>query len=77
MVKVIDDKVWRFFSDHKPYQLESFNKEGRNEIALTPERLAGSLAQQFQMPEGEISAALSWIYHPIRQTRRSRLPVTG
>lgn len=64
MVKVIEDKVWRFFSDHRPYRLESFNKEDRTEIVLSPERLAGSLAQQFQMPEDKISAALSWIHHP-------------
>lgn len=64
MVKVIDDKVWRFFSDHRPYRLENFNKQGRAEMNLSPERLAGRLAQQFQMPEDKISAALSWIHQP-------------
>lgn len=77
MVKVIDDKVWRFFSDHKPYRLESFNKEGRTEIVLSPERLPGSLAQQYQMPEDKISAALSWIHPPqiIRDVQRFTRPL--
>lgn len=77
MVKVIENKVWRFFSDHKPYRLESFNKWGRTEMNLAPERLAGSLAQHFQMPEDKISTAISWIHQPIGQTRRPGLLVPG
>jgi arylamine N-acetyltransferase len=60
MVKVIDNKVWRFFSDHKPYKLESFNRNGRADMLLSPKTLAQSLAQQFQMPKDKILAALSW-----------------
>lgn len=61
MVKVIDGKTQRFFSDHKPYKLESFNRTGKNEILLKPETLPKILGGLFQMPEDSISTVLSWI----------------
>lgn len=61
MVKVVDGKTQRFFSDHKPYKLESFNRTGKNEIFLEPETLPHELAGLFQMPEDSISTALWWI----------------
>ncbi|HEY5669578.1 MAG TPA: arylamine N-acetyltransferase [Anaerolineales bacterium] len=64
MVRVMGDKTWRFFSDHKPYKLESFNRAGKREIFLEPETLPHILAELFQMPEDQISAALSWISTP-------------
>ncbi len=64
MVKVIDGKTWRFFSDHRPYKLESFNRVGKEETFQEPETMPGTLAGLFQMPEDSISAALSWIQDP-------------
>lgn len=61
MAKVIGGKTWRFFSDHKPYKLESFDRAGKNETLLEPGALACSLARVFQMPEDRISTALTWI----------------
>jgi len=64
MVKVIDEKVQRFFSDQLPYKLESFDRAGRMEKYIEPENLPRTLAEVFQMPENSISAALSWIQNP-------------
>lgn len=64
IVKVIGEKTWRFFSDHKPYKLESFNRSGKRERFIKPETLPHILAELFQMPEDKISAALSWISTP-------------
>jgi len=61
MVKVAGNKTWRFFSNHQPYRLESFNREGKAETFVEPESLPQRLAELFQMPEDKISAALSWI----------------
>jgi hypothetical protein len=61
MVKVIEDRIHRFFSDHKPYKLETFSRDGRNETLLQSEILARSLADLFDMPEEKIAAALSRI----------------
>lgn len=58
MVKVIQDKTCRFFSDHKPYRLEMFSRTGKDETFLPSESVAGSLAQVFQMPEDKIAKAL-------------------
>jgi len=61
MVKVIDDKARRFFSDQKPHKLESFDRAGRVEKFIEPGTLPHELAEVFQMPEGSISDAISWI----------------
>lgn len=61
IVKVIDRKTWRFFSDHQPYKLESFNRAGKREIFVGPDILPHLLAGLFQMPEEKILAALTWI----------------
>ena len=68
MNKVINNKTTLFFSDHQPYKLERHNKRGRWETPLRSEILPRALAKTFNMPEGSISAALSWI---------SSLPVAG
>jgi hypothetical protein len=60
MVKVVDGKAQRFFSDQKPYKLESFDRTGKMETFIDPETLPHTLAGLFQMPEESISAALSW-----------------
>jgi len=61
MVKVAGNKTWRFFSDHQPYRLESFNRAGKEETFMEPETLPYALAEVFKIPEDKISAALSWI----------------
>lgn len=61
MVKVVDEKAQRFFSDQKPYKLETFDRAGRMEKIIDPGALPHELAEIFQMPEGSISAALSMI----------------
>jgi arylamine N-acetyltransferase len=69
LVKVIDGKSWRFFSDYKPYKLESFNRTGKSEIILEPESLSDRLAEVFRMQEDKIAAALSWIQRPLIEYR--------
>ena len=64
IVKFIDGKTQRFFSDHKPCKLESFNRTGKNETFIELETLAPALAGLFQIPEQKISAALTWIQSP-------------
>jgi len=64
MVKVVDEKAQRFFSDQLPYRLESFDRAGRMEEYIEPEILTHVLAEVFQMPEEDISAVLSWIQNP-------------
>jgi len=61
MVKVIDEKGQRFFSDQLPYKLESFYRAGRIEQFIEPELLPHTLAKLFQLPEDSISVALSLI----------------
>jgi arylamine N-acetyltransferase len=61
VVKVTGEKTWRFFSNHQPYKLESFNRAGKMETFMEPETLSHTLAELFQMPEDKIFAALSWI----------------
>lgn len=61
MVKVVDGGARRFFSDQKPYKLESFDRKGRMERFIEPESLPCTLSKIFQMPEDSISAALSLI----------------
>jgi arylamine N-acetyltransferase len=65
MAKIIDDKFWRFFSDHQPYRMESFDRKGKREILLSPETFTQDLADKFQLPEDKILAALSGIQTPV------------
>ena len=59
MVKVVDEKAQRFFSDQKPYRLESFFRKGALEKFVDPAALPSELAQVFQLPENSISAAFA------------------
>ena len=61
MVKIMDDRVWRFFSENKPYRLESFNRAGRNEFLLPADAVPEALARQFRMPQDKIADAFSYI----------------
>lgn len=62
--KIIHDRVWRFFSDHRPYKLEIFNRHGKCEIFLSIELMTRILAGKFHMPEEKIFAALWEIQNP-------------
>jgi arylamine N-acetyltransferase len=64
MVKVVGGKAQRFFSDQKPYKLESFDRAGRMEKIIEPEILPRFLAEMFQIPEESVSTALSWVQDP-------------
>jgi arylamine N-acetyltransferase len=59
MNKVIGNKIWRFFSENQPYKLESFNKQGKQEILIPVDTLAESLGKKFEMPVEKISLALA------------------
>lgn len=59
IVKVIGNRVWRFNSMERPFKLEGFDKMSRKEIIIPPERIAGTLAEHFDIPEGKIATALS------------------
>lgn len=61
MNKVVNNKTTLFFSDRLPYKLEWHNKWGRRETLLRIETLPRALAKTFNMPEGEITQALSHI----------------
>ena len=61
MVKVVNEMGIRFFSDQKPYKLESFDRAGRMESFVEPEALPHILAELFQLPEDSIATALSLI----------------
>ena len=64
IVKVVGDKTLRFFSDLKPYKLESFDRGGKQEKMIEPDGLSETLAGLFQMPEGSITAALACVRAP-------------
>ena len=67
IVKVVNEKAQRFFSDQLPYKLESFDRTNRIEKIIYPKVLSRSLAEVFQMPEEGISAAFSWLPGPAIQ----------
>jgi len=60
MVKVVNEQGQRFFSDQKPYKLESFDRTGRTEKLIEAETLPQTLAKLFHMPEVSIETALEW-----------------
>ena len=60
IVKVIGDRLWRFSSMDKPYKLEGFDKTTRQEITVSLEKLAPTLAGHFGLQEDKINAALSY-----------------
>ena len=64
IVKVVGDKTLRFFSDVKPYKLGKFNRGGKQEKMIEPDRLPETLAGIFQIPEGSITAALACVTSP-------------
>jgi len=75
IVKVIGEKTWRFFSDRKPYRLESFNRDGKSETLLPAENVPHILAGLFQMPADNISTALSWV-EKLERTKDTQQPTS-
>jgi arylamine N-acetyltransferase len=73
MVKIIDDKTYRFFSDHQPYELETFDRVGKKATSLEPETLPSVLAALFQIPEDKIAAALMLIQAPLAEALNQNL----
>jgi arylamine N-acetyltransferase len=67
MVKVVNEKGQRFFSDQEPYKVESFDRSGKAEKIIEPEILSQFLAGLFQMPEDSIAAAFSLTQKPAAQ----------
>lgn len=61
LVKVIDNRLWRFNSAEKPYKLEAFTKNSRQEKLLAPEGLAHLVAKQFGIAEDIVAAALACV----------------
>jgi arylamine N-acetyltransferase len=61
IVKIIDDRLWRFNSLERPYKLEGFDKTSKQEVLLEPESMAHSLASKFSMAEAKIAAALECV----------------
>lgn len=61
IVKIIDDRLWRFSSLEKPYKLEGFDKTSKQEKLLEAENLPGLLAERFGISEAKLAAALSYV----------------
>ena len=61
IVKVIDDRLWRFNSAEKPYKLEGFDKTSRQEKLLEPENLSRLVAEKFSISEAKVAAALLYL----------------
>lgn len=61
LVKIIDDRLWRFNSAEKPYKLEAFDKTSKQEKLLAPERLSHLVAKQFGIAEHIVATALLYV----------------
>ena len=64
MVKVVNEKGQRFFSEQQPYKVESFDRVAKLESFIEPEVLPHTLAKLFQLPEDSLSTALSLVEEP-------------
>ena len=60
IVKVIEDRLWRFSSVDAPFKLEGFDKTSRQEMLLETNNLAKSIAEHFEMDRDKIELALSY-----------------
>jgi hypothetical protein len=60
LVKVIENKLWRFNSTERPYKLDAFEKNSRQEMLLDPQRVSYPVAQQFGIAEEIVAAALTY-----------------
>lgn len=59
IVKVIDNRLWRFNNLEKPYRMEGFDPTGRVEIPLERSSLAQTLGHHFKMDPDSIESALT------------------
>jgi hypothetical protein len=57
IVKIIAGRLWRFSSQDQPYRIESFGRDGRQEIPIPPGQAAHRVAECFGMNAGKIAAA--------------------
>ncbi len=61
IVKVIENRIWRFNNDERPNKLEGFDKTSKQEVFILQDKLAQSLAEHFGIEEGKIASALSYM----------------
>lgn len=61
IVKIIDNRLWRFNSAEKPYRLEGFDKTSRQEKLLEAKHVSRLLAEHFSISEAKVAAALSYV----------------
>ena len=64
IVKIINERLWRFNSLERPYKLEGFGKTSKEEIPLEPEGVSRSLAEKFGIAEAKVADALSYFDPP-------------
>jgi hypothetical protein len=60
IVKVIENRLWRFSSSEIPFKLEGFDKTSKKEMLLETNRLAQSLSDHFEIDQDKIEEALSY-----------------
>lgn len=60
IVKVIENRLWRFSSMDTPFKLEGFDKTSRQEVLLEKSALAKSIAEHFDMDRDKIALALAY-----------------
>jgi N-acetyltransferase len=58
LVKIIDDRLWRFSTKDLPYRLEWFSGVGRGDVAIPPDQAAKMLAERFQVDQARVETAL-------------------
>jgi hypothetical protein len=58
LIKVINERLWRFSSSDIPYRLESFGRDGKQEIPICPAQAPKVLAERFEMDECKIETAM-------------------
>jgi arylamine N-acetyltransferase len=60
IVKVIENRLWRFSSVDIPFKLESFDKTSKQEMLLETNLLAKSISEHFEIDRDKIELALSY-----------------
>lgn len=60
IVKVIENRLWRFSSMDTPFKLEGFDKTSKQEALLETNTIAKSLAERFEISRDKIELALSY-----------------
>lgn len=79
IVKVIDDKVWRFNSAEKPFKLTGFNRNEKTIIVLAHNTMARTLAKKFMVPEEKVAGALHYVENisAVNYRLPAQAPVAG